>query len=361
MIDRYKINKLLKVHYSFFKNDRNKKGLIIKGDGSWVFNQISRELTKFFYYMNIKVLDQNYLYYTQKNSVFFLSRYEFMKIFHKLDHFKGFAYYHGNPKYDNKWNSHIKFIKKNHDKIDRIMVSNTETENLILENNFDKNKLFKIPISVDYALFNARQDLNKLELRKQFKIPAECFVIGSFQKDGEGWGRGLKPKLIKGPDIFIETIKKLKNKIDKLYILLSGPSRGYIQNELVKINIPFRYINFKDYYKTPLLYHLIDLYFIPAREEGGPRALLESFASKTPIVSTNVGQVKDLLINNKNGFKSNSFDTEELSYLILKAYKKIKNNEINTIINNANKTAYQNSYINQKHLWLKFLNGFYDA
>ena len=90
-----------------------------------------------------------------------------------------------------------------------------------------------------------------------------------FQKDGEGWGRGLKPKLIKGPDIFIETIKKLKNKIDKLYILLSGPSRGYIQNELVKINI--RYINFKDYYKTPLLYYLIDLYFIPAREEGGLR------------------------------------------------------------------------------------------
>ena len=121
-----------------------------------------------------------------------------------------------------------------------------------------------------------------------------------FQKDGEGWGRGLKPKLIKGPDIFIETIKKLKNKIDNLYILLSGPSRGYIQNELVKI-FPFRYINFKYYYKTPLLYHLIDLYFIPAR--GGPRALLESFASKTPIVSTNVGQVKDLLINNINGFK----------------------------------------------------------
>ena len=168
-----------------------------------------------------------------------------MRDFKKLDHFKGFAYYHGNPKYDNRWKSHIDFIKHNKNDIDRIMVSNSETEELMLESQFDRHKLFKIPISVDYSLFNARKDLEKNTLRDNFNIPKHSFVIGSFQKDGEGWGRGLKPKLIKGPDIFVNTIKLLKNRIKNLFVLLSGPSRGYVKKQLIENNIPFKHINLK--------------------------------------------------------------------------------------------------------------------
>jgi len=361
MINKYSINKLLNFKYNLINKEKQKKGIIIKSDGSWVFNQISRELNKLFFYMNLNIINKKYLYYTKQNSVFFLSRYEFMRDFNKFDHLKGFAYYHGHPKYDNKWISHINFIKRNKNNIDRIMVSNSETEDLILENQFDKNKLFKIPISVDYSLFNVRQEFEKKRLRSRFNIPKDAFVIGSFQKDGEGWRRGLNPKLIKGPDIFVKTLKQLKNKIKDLYILLSGPSRGYVKNELIKNNIPFKHINFKQYNQTPILYSLIDLYFIPAREEGGPRALLESFSSNKPVVSTNVGQVKDLLINNFNGFKSETFDIEELADIIFGTYNKIMNDEIGYILHNANKTAYQNSYISQRNLWSKFFEGFYES
>tara|TARA_Y100000590_G_scaffold465642_1_gene638506 strand:- start:10 stop:1095 length:1086 start_codon:yes stop_codon:yes gene_type:complete len=354
MINKYAINKFLNLKYNFLNSHHKKKGIIIKGDGSWVFNQIVRELNRLFFYMNLNIINKNHLYYSKQNFVFFLSRYELMRDFNKFDHKKGFAYYHGHPKYDNKWKSHIEFIKKNKNQIDRIMVSNSEIEELILENNFQRHKLFKIPISVDYSLFNSRFELEQNELRSRFNIPKNSFIIGSFQKDGEGWGRGLKPKLIKGPDIFVKTMIKLKDKIDNLYILLSGPSRGYVKKELSKNNIPFKHINLKNYKQTPLLYCLIDLYFIASREEGGPRSLLESFSSNIPVVSTNVGQVKDLLINNINGYKSESFDTDELSELILNTYNKIMNNEINQIINNANKTAYENSYLSQTDLWKHF-------
>ena len=37
-------------------------------------------------------------------------------------------------------------------------------------------------------------------------IPEDYTVIGSFQKDGKGWGEGLKPKLIKGPDILLKQL-----------------------------------------------------------------------------------------------------------------------------------------------------------
>ena len=53
-----------------------------------------------------------------------------------------------------------------------------------------------------------------------------------FSKDGEGWGEGLIPKLIKGPDIFIETVKQIKQKKLKIFILLLGPVRGFVKKEL---------------------------------------------------------------------------------------------------------------------------------
>ena len=36
------------------------------------------------------------------------------------------------------------------------------------------------------------------KIKHNLGIPEDYLVIGSFQKDGEGWGEGLKPKLIKG-------------------------------------------------------------------------------------------------------------------------------------------------------------------
>ncbi len=39
--------------------------------------------------------------------------------------------------------------------------------------------------------------------REAFDIPESAFVVGSFQKDGVGWGDGLEPKLIKGPDVLL--------------------------------------------------------------------------------------------------------------------------------------------------------------
>ena len=76
-----------------------------------------------------------------------------------------------------------------------------------------------------------------------------------------------------------------------LYVVLSGPSRGYVQKKLIENNIQFKHFNFTNYSDTPILYSLIDLYFISSREEGGPRTLLESFASRVPVVSTILGSI----------------------------------------------------------------------
>ena len=46
------------------------------------------------------------------------------------------------------------------------------------------------------------------------------------------------------------------------------------------------------------MYGACDLYVVGARHEGGPQSLLEASATKTPIISTNVGMAVELLCDN---------------------------------------------------------------
>ena len=121
--------------------------------------------------------------------------------------------------------------------------------------------------------------------REKLNIKESDYVIGSFQKDGVGWKDGLKPKLEKGPDIFINIICKLKNIHKNLLVILTGPSRGFVINELKKNNIKYLYFRNIDYEKLQNLYSVLDVYLITSREEGGPRSLLEAMATGVPVIS----------------------------------------------------------------------------
>ena len=126
----------------------------------------------------------------------------------------------------------------------------------------------------------------------------------------------------------------MKEKIPELFVLLSGPSRGYVKKELEKINVKYKHINFSNYEDLIKLYKCINVYLISSREEGGPRAIMESFASKTPLVSTNVGQAVDMIENNINAFKVDQIDEEMLADLIFsKVYN--KDSRLDEIIDNG--------------------------
>ena len=63
-------------------------------------------------------------------------------------------------------------------------------------------------------------------------------VIGSFQKDGQGWAEGYIPKLIKGPDLFVKSVEIISKEVP-IVVLLTGPARGYVKKELSKRKIKF--------------------------------------------------------------------------------------------------------------------------
>ena len=180
--------------------------------------------------------------------------------------------------------------------------------------------------------------------------------MGSFQKDGQGWGEGLEPKLIKGPDVFLQTIEILKSQIQDLFVLLSGPARGYVMKGLKNLGVDFKHFYLRDYPETGELFQALDLYLVTSRQEGGPKAVLESMSSGVPLVTTRVGQAMDLVIHGENGWMVESEDIEGLAHYAEQAL--FHQEDLKPVLEGARRTAEANSYDAQIPLWLEFMRDF---
>ncbi len=267
-------------------------------------------------------------------------------------------YYHGKPEQGENFKRCFESLKNNHEKIYRIRASTREMKELIKTSGINPEKIFRIPIGIDAEAFSPAAHEEKLQVRQELDIPTDAVIIGSFQKDGVGWGEGLEPKLIKGPDIFIEVISKLKSQISSLHILLSGPSRGYVKNELEKLTIPYTHVYPKNYREIARLYHALDLYLVTSREEGGPKAVLESMASGIPLVTTAVGQAQDLVIHGENAMMAKVEDVLSLTEMCFKILDDRTLQE--HLVGEGKKTAEANSLISQLPLWQEYFKKLID-
>lgn len=162
-----------------------------------------------------------------------------------------------------------------------------------------------IPYGIDFDTFHYLD--RKSELRKKYGLPEDKYLIGSFQRDTEG--RDLKtPKYVKGPDIFLAIVKRVFEKNKDIHVVLAGPRRFWLKKKLEENGIPYSFIgqdisgrddlkeNTLDHETMNELYNLLDLYIVSSRMEGGPKAVLECAATRTKIISTDVGQAGDVLV-----------------------------------------------------------------
>ena len=273
--------------------------------------------------------------------------------YHLLNNNVYFDYFHGNPSISREFENIFNFIVKSQKKYTKIRVTNDRIYEIFVKHGL-QNKIKKIYLGVDNEIFNEVTNTEKSILKNKLNIPEDYIVIGSFQKDGIGWNEGLEPKLIKGPDIFIETIKLINKTNLKIFVLLLGPARGFVKKELLKLNVKF--INFyeNDYFNLKKYYNILDFYLICSREEGGPKALLESMACKVPVISTPVGQAVELIKNKENGIVVKNFSPNLLAE---NSIELIENEPLQKKIKfNAKQTALENDHLKQKLLWKDFFS-----
>jgi glycosyltransferase involved in cell wall biosynthesis len=208
-------------------------------------------------------------------------------------------------------------------------------EQRLLEWGIPAEKVARIPLGVDLERFRPVTADQRTEARKALGIGEDVICIGSFHKDGVGMQEGNEPKLIKGPDVFLQVIEQLAKKYS-IFVLLSAPARGYVKRGLEAINVPYSHQYKEDFHEIPPLYRALDLYLITSREEGGPEGVLESMASGIPLVTTKVGLAPDVVEHRSNGMLAG---VEDVSGLVKAASEVIEGKNLrDQLVSSALKT-----------------------
>ena len=123
----------------------------------------------------------------------------------------------------------------------------------------------------------------------------------------------------KGPHILLKSIKLLKSHINDFMVVFAG--RGEMQEELAKIAKKLgveENIRFTGYVKNeqkPLYFKAADIFCLPSISVAEAFGIvnLESMACGTPIVSTWIGGIPDVVEDGKNGLLTEPGDEKSLA------------------------------------------------
>lgn len=335
--------------------------LFLLGDGaSWVISREIAEVSAVAQRLGARVPPPVFLAGARRQAVFHGDQFSLVYGgWPRDEHRFGVAYFHGRPGTPGmpEFDECYRRLCETHERIDRVQASHRAMRDVILESGIESDKVFVIPIGVSLDVFRLPTSAEREESRRKLGLPASAFVVGSLQKDGVGWEEGTEPKLIKGPDVLLDALGRVAARVPDLHVLLSGPARGYVKLGLERLGIPYVHVAPDDYAAIGRLFWALDACLISSRQEGGPKALLESMASGVPVVTTRVGQSADLVVDGENAFMVEVEDAEGLADRIAQLAS-APGEEIARLVAKGRATAEANSYPAQAPLWKRFLDGF---
>ena len=213
-----------------------------------------------------------------------------------------------------------------------ICVSNSIKEYIQKYYQTSESKITVIPRGMDLELFNPKNiDNNFIKNFKEENNLSDKFIISSV-------GRITQ---LKDYETFIKSILIVKKELPNTVALIVGGVRSNKQDYLNSLKILIKEQNLENNIiftgsqsKIAEIYALSDVVVSSSKKpESFGRAVAESIAMNTPVIATNHGGVKDIIIENENGFFFEIGDEKELANNILKT-RDLKFNGYNYISKN---------------------------
>lgn len=182
------------------------------------------------------------------------------------------------------------------------------------------DKIEVIPLGFDLQRFQADLDKKRAVFRTEYQIEDDEIAIGII-------GR-LVP--IKNHRLFLQGLKYVienTNKKVRAFVVGDGESRDEILAFANELNIEFSQSNI-EFKKAPLTFTSwiknidvvnagMDIIALSSLNEGTPVSLIEAQAANNPIISTNVGGIENVVLQNKTGLLSEIEDVENFGKNLL--------------------------------------------
>jgi glycosyltransferase involved in cell wall biosynthesis len=206
-----------------------------------------------------------------------------------------------------------------------IAISDIQKHELSIEHKIAPPDKFEvIPLGFDLDRFRTDTDAKRAAFRKEFNIQDDEVAIGII-------GRLVD---VKDHKYFLRLAKNVLDTTSKkvrFFIVGDGEMRQELEAYCAELNVQFN--TFPDYQptNTPLTFCSwrtdidqinagLDIVVLTSKNEGTPVSLIEAQASGTPVISTNVGGVENVVKHGKTGlladFADESKMTEHLLHLV---------------------------------------------
>jgi glycosyltransferase involved in cell wall biosynthesis len=203
-----------------------------------------------------------------------------------------------------------------------VAISNLQKKELTQDFKICKpEKMEVIPLGFDLLRFTENQEEKRKKFREDYNVGKDEIAIGLI-------GR-LVP--VKNHRLFLDAINQIKSQTTKkvrFFIVGDGEERGNIERYAKDLEIDFISTNFKnekvlltftswiknvDYVNAGL-----DIITLTSFNEGTPVSVIEAQASNKPVVSTMVGGIQDVVIENETALLSPSGNVKAFANNLLK-------------------------------------------
>lgn len=194
----------------------------------------------------------------------------------------------------------FQFIERNLAKKSTRIIAISDLQKKELSETFSickKEKISVVPLGFDLLKFHENAIQNRIATRNQFGIQDDEIAIAII-------GR-LAP--IKDHAFFIDVIAEIKKhttKKVKVFIVGDGEERESIENRLKQIERSDRFsVVMTSWIRDIAAFNPgMDVICLTSKNEGTPVSLIEAQACNVPVISTDVGGVKDIVLQNETGF-----------------------------------------------------------
>lgn len=199
-----------------------------------------------------------------------------------------------------------------------ICVSNSIKEYIQKHYQTNESKITVIPRGIDLELFNPKNvdEIFIGNFKKEFNLK-DKFIVSSV-------GRVTQ---LKDYETFIKAIMLVKKEIPNIVGLIVGGVRSdkedylnSLKNLIKELNLEENIIFTGSQSKIEQIYALSDVLISSSKKpESFGRAVAEAICMNKPVIATNHGGVKDIIIENVNGFFFEVGNDKELANNILKS------------------------------------------
>jgi glycosyltransferase involved in cell wall biosynthesis len=145
--------------------------------------------------------------------------------------------------------------------------------------------------------------------RRDLGIPAGCPVIGTVTR--------LEPQ--KANEVFLQAVARVIGRVPNLVTLIAGdgPERKKLEELAAQLGLTER-VSFLGWRADAVeLLGALDVFCMSSRWEGCPMVLLEAMAMRRPVVATDIGGVREIVINEETGLLVALDDPEALANAVL--------------------------------------------